>query len=291
MRKPVQIALIVAVVALAGVSAVLFARYQQSQEQLAATSASEKEVQDRYGRTIEAIAEIQDSLNALSLDEGGTPLTPGSVAAERRLGGPNSQESLDRIAMLRTSIEQNKERIRVLESNLEERGVKVTALERLIAGLKRSVADKEMLVAQLSGRVDSLETEVGGLTVAVQQKDDSLRTREVELEQSRNELATVYYVIGSKKELEKAGVIRSSGGVLGLGKTLVPSETPNGALFTPLDTDQANVIRVPADKARLLSAQPASSYEWRPVGEDLMELHIVSPVDFRKVKQVVILTS
>jgi uncharacterized protein (DUF3084 family) len=289
MKKPVQIALIVAVVALAGASAVLFAQYQKSQQQLARTSASEQEVQDRYGRTIDAIAEIQDSLNALALDEGGTPLSPGGVAAERRMGGPNSQESLDRIALLRSSIEKSKERIRELESNLKDRGVKVASLERLIANLKRSVADKEQLVAMLSGRVDQLETEVGGLTVAVAEKSDTLRTREVQLEESRRDNATVFYVVGTKKQLKEAGVIASTGGVLGIGKTVLPAATPNSAAFTPIDTDQQDVIVFPAEKARVISAQPSSSYQLVTTNGQT-ELRILSPIDFRKVKQVVILT-
>ena len=289
MKKPVQIALIVAVVALAGVSAVLFSKYRTSQDQLSKTSASEREVQDRYGRTIEAIAEIQDSLNALALDEGGTPLSPGGVAAERRLGGPNSQESLDRISLLRTSIEKNKERIRILESDLRERGVKVGALERLIANLKRSVSDKEQLVAMLSGRVDSLETEVTGLHVVVAEKSDTLRTRDVQLEESRRDNATVYYVVGSKDELEDAGVITTSGGVLGVGKTVLPASTPNPAAFTAIDTDQQDVIAFPAEKARVISAQPASSYQLLTI-DGRTELRILSPIDFRKVKQLVILT-
>lgn len=289
MKKPVQIALIVAVVALAGVTALTYSKYRTSQEQLASTSASEREVQDRYGRTIDAIAEIQDSLNALSLDEGGTPLSPGGVAAERRMGGPNSQESLDRIALLRSSIEKNKERIRILESDLKDRGVKVNSLERLIANLKRSVTDKEQLVAMLSGRVEELETEVGGLTVAVAEKSETLRTRDVQLEESRLDNATVFYVVGTKKQLKDAGVITSSGGVLGVGKTVLPAATPNPAAFVPIDTDQQDVIVFPAEKARVISAQPASSYELVTIGGQT-ELRILSPIDFRKVKQVVILT-
>ncbi len=280
MKKPVQIALIVAVVALAGVTALTYSKYRTSQEQLASTSASEREVQDRYGRTIDAIAEIQDSLNALSLDEGGTPLSPGGVAAERRMGGPNSQESLDRIALLRSSIEKNKERIRILESDLKDRGVKVNSLERLIANLKRSVTDKEQLVAMLSGRVEELETEVGGLTVAVAEKAETLRTRDVQLEESRLDNATVFYVVGTKKQLKDAGVITSSGGVLGVGKTVLPAATPNPAAFVPIDTDQQGVIVFPAEKARVISAQPASSYELVTIGGQT-ELRILSPIDFR----------
>ena len=83
----------------------------------------------------------------------------------------------------------------------------------------------------------------------------------------------------------------SKGGVLGFGKTLEPSGTINESAFTPLDTDQQTVIRIPSDKAQVLSAQPVSSYVIQPVGKDAVELRIVNPTEFRKVKHLVILRS
>ena len=90
MKKPVQVALIVAVVALAGVCAVLYSRYTDASRELATTQSSETEIRDRYGRTIEAIAEIQDSLSALALDETGASLAPGS----REGGAANTEDAL-----------------------------------------------------------------------------------------------------------------------------------------------------------------------------------------------------
>lgn len=288
MKKPVQIALIAAVVLFAGASAVLFTQNQKANEQLSSTKLSEQDVQDRYGKTIEAIAEIQDSLNAIGPE--GSPVFGGQAAAERNLNGPNRQEALERISLLRTSIAQNKERIQTLESNLKKSGVKVTGLERLIGNLKRSVVEKEAMVAQLSSQVDSLHTQVNGLVATVSAREDTLRTRDQQVEDKRREAATVYYAIGSKKELAQSGVIKASGGVLGMGKTLLPTGAQNETAFVSMDTDQQTVIVTSSPKARVLSAQPASSYELLLV-DGHMELHILSPAEFRKVKQVVILTS
>jgi hypothetical protein len=79
--------------------------------------------------------------------------------------------------------------------------------------------------------------------------------------------------------------------VLGVGKTLKVSGTVNEAAFTPLDTDQEQVIRIPAKKALVLSPQPTSSYTLMATGPDVMELHIVDAKEFRKVKHLVILTT
>jgi hypothetical protein len=123
--------------------------------------------------------------------------------------------------------------------------------------------------------------------VEVQQQD--IQTKQAEIAQKREEIATVFYTMGTKDELTHAGIVASKGGVLGFGKTLKPSGTASAAAFTPLDTDQENVIRVPASKVQVLSAQPVTSYVIQPVGENMVEVRIVNAEEFRKVKQVIIL--
>jgi len=277
-------------VLLAGAATALYMQNQNTQEQLASTKLSESQVQDRYDRTIESIAEIQDSLDAIAVGPEGRAMFEGKTEAERRMSGPNRQDALDRIAALRTSIAQNKERIQELEKNVKKSGVQVKSLNRLIAGLKRNVSEKEDEIAILNARVESLNTQVTTLTTTVAEREDTLRTRDTQLEDRRRELATIYYVVGDKDRLKDSGVIESKGGVLGVGKTITPSRTPDMAAFQPLDTDQETIIRTPTAKARLISAQPAGSYTLQLV-DGHMELHIVDPTEFRKVKQVVILSS
>jgi uncharacterized phage infection (PIP) family protein YhgE len=288
MSKSVQYTLIAVIVLLAAASAYLFTQNRSTNAKLALT---EQQAEDRYSRTIQAIAEIQDSLNTISLGEESLQMTPEKLEAEVKMGGPSAQQALDRIAVLRTSISRSKERIQKLEADLKKSGSQTAGLQRLVANLKLSVAEKESQVALLSSRVDSLQTQVTGLTATVAETQDTLRTREMQIAEKQHELATVYYVVGTKKELTQAGVIRSTGGFLGLGKTVVPTATPNREAFTALDTDEQDVIRTAATKARVVSAQAADSYELRPGADGHMELHILHPAEFRKVKQVVILTS
>jgi len=152
------------------------------------------------------------------------------------------------------------------------------------------VGEKEDEIAILNARVESLNTQVTTLTTTVAEREDTLRTRDTQLEDRRREMATVYYVVGDKDRLKDSGVIETKGGVLGVGKTITPSRAPNLAVFQPLDTDQETIIRTPTAKARLISAQPAGSYSLQLV-DGHMELHIIDPTEFRKVKQVVILSS
>ena len=290
MRKPVQLAVLSALALLLVATTVLFVKYRNTTQAYETAKAAELDSQTRYARTIDAIAEIQDSLSAIAIGDTNVAMLSKTLASEQQISGPDKAEALDRIAVLRSSIMRNKARIRQLESNLHASGNKVAGLQRMITNLKQNVAEKEQMVAERSGRVDSLQTQVAGLTTEVQQKQETIAANEQTIEQKRLELATVYYVVGSKKDLATKGAVIAKGGLLGIGKTLVPAPTPNPGNFNALDTDQETVIDLNSAKAQVLSAQPADSYELKLV-EGKMQLHILNPVEFRKVRQLVIVTA
>ena len=290
MRKSVPILLGIAVVALLGASAYLYQRNTQTNQQLAESRANEEASRGRYAQTIDAIAEIQDSLNAIAVGDANVQMMTNKLQSEKDLNSPNGRDALDRIASLRESIQRNKERIHQLESAVHKSGIQMKGLNKMIASLKASVNDKEAQVAQLTTQVNDLSTQVSGLQTTVQQDQEQIAQKDESLEQRRKDLATVFYVIGNKKSLKDQGVIDAKGGVLGLGKTITPSGNVAASLLTPIDTDQQTVIPVGAPKARVVTAQPATSYEMRLV-DGKMELHILDPNEFRKVKQLVIVTA
>jgi hypothetical protein len=123
----------------------------------------------------------------------------------------------------------------------------------------------------------------------VEQGPTTIQQQAQNIEDKRRELGTIYYAIGTKQDLSKAGVIIAKGGVFGMGKTLEPARTTNETAFRTLDTDQESVVRIPAPKAEVVSAQPVASYELTPVGKEL-ELHILDSKEFRKIKHLVIVT-
>ena len=289
MRKGAVSALAVITVLLIGSTIMFYSKFRRSTEDFAQLKTEDESNRLRYGQAIGEIATIQDSLNAIVLGDGAVQGFAVRSQAEAPLPGTLHDQVLTRIATLRGAIERTKERIQELDTRLKRNGIKIAGLEKMIAGLRKSVADKEDRIAQLTTQVDTLQTQVSGLTVAVEGKQQELLAKQQELATKQQELATIFYTMGSKKELIRAGVVLAQGGVLGLGKTLKPSGHIDEAALTPLDTDQETVIQIPSEKARVLSAQPVSSYVLQPVGKDRIELRIVDPKEFRKVKQVVIL--
>jgi hypothetical protein len=274
---------VIAVILLVGVSAVLFVQYRQGQLALQEARAREDATHRRYESAIDDIAAIQDSLNAITFGEEGNDLSSSGVDAERRLSPNRTDDALARVAALRSGIERTRERIVELETRLQTDGKKVAGLERMLSQLKANLAAKESMVAELTGQVHTLHTQVGSLTATVVTQDSTLEER-------RRELGTVYYIVGDRRELLANGAAVAKGGVLGLGKTLDASGQVDEATLKPIDTDMETVIPIAASKVRVLSAQPVSSYRLEEVAGGY-QLRILDPVEFRKVRHLVVLTS
>lgn len=285
MRRPHVVVLSLIGVLLLGATIVSYSKYRKSASDYTQARANEESMRQRYDGAVSEIVMIQDSLNTIML--GGETVIPDARQSE--MPGTLHDKVLSRLAVLRASVERTKGRIEELDARLKRGGVKIAGLEKMIGRLRTSVTEKEERIAQLSTEVGNLQTQVAGLTTEVETKQQDLAAKQEELTEKQAELATIFYTMGTKKELTKAGVVASKGGVLGFGKTLEPSGTINQTAFTPMNTDQENVIRIPYEKAKVLSAQPVSSYVLQPVSKDVMELRIVDPKEFRKVKHLVIL--
>jgi len=287
MRKSGVIALALIGLLFLGGTVLYYSKYRQSEAEFSQMTAQEHETRIKYGQAINEISMIHDSLNTIVLGE--APLLQGHAQSEVPLPPTVRDQVLGRISMLRAGLERTKERIQALDAKLKRNGVQISGLQKMIAGLKKSVAEREESIAQLNTQVQSLQTRVAGLTADVNTKEMELTTKQQELTEKQRELATIFYTVGTKKELQRAGVVVAEGGVLGVGKSLKTSTQFDESLFTPLNTDQESVIRLPAThRVLILSAQPASSYTLRITGKDEMELQITNPNEFRKVKHLVI---
>lgn len=259
----------------------------QSRADYAMLQAEEQATNARYGAAIEEVASIQQSLNEIDLGEQGTQALQSELAQEKRLSEDRGEQTMARIAEIKAGVERANERIRELDEKVKAGDIKVAGMEKLISGLRRSVSEKEEQITLLVARVDELQTQVVGLETEVAFMDVELQQKSASLEESRRELGTVYYVVGTKKELSNAGIIESKGGILGIGKTVKPTGHFDDRQFTALDTDFASVIPVEAEEAKVISAQPVDSYALADNGDGI-ELRILDPEAFRAVKHVII---
>jgi chromosome segregation ATPase len=289
MRKPVLFALIAVVVVLAIVAAFLFARYRKVSTEYTNMRLAEETARVGYSEAFNAITEIQDSLNAIAVGDTAVQMLSTGAQSELKVTEAVRRQALDRVNVLNASLKRNKEKIRKLEASLRKSGVKVAGLEKMLVTLKQTMIEKEALVGRLTSQVDSLQTSVTGLTTEVKQGQETIRARDQSIEEKRRELATIYYVVASKKELTTLGFITAEGGVFGLGKTVEATGRYTESYFTSLDTDQESIVPTSAAKVQVVTTQPPASYELKTVG-GLVELHILDAKEFRKVKHLIIMT-
>lgn len=273
MRRFATVAWVLVVLSL-GAAGAFYWRSLKTESAYAQMKQDEESTRIRYGQAIDEIAAIQDSLNTIVLGEKEARLIPSGLQSEMQLSETRGDLALARIGVIKAGIQRTKDRIEELDATLKRNGVKMAGLEKMIARLRRNVAEKEEMIAHLNVQVDSLQTTVTGLAADVEEK--------------QRELGTIYFAMGTKKDLKERGVVVAKGGVLGLGKTLEPAKDVNEAAFTALNTDEETVITIPSDKVQVVSAQPVASYQLLPVGEDQMELRILDPTEFRKIKHLVI---
>jgi len=269
-------------VALLATCLTFYAKTRRDADAMTALRQSEQATRARYDRAVRDISAIQDSLNAIAVDAS-QALSITNLGAERRLSPTGASEAMARIAGLRT-------RIQSLESRLRDSDFRIAGLDRMVKQLKQGLAEKEQMVTRLGGQVESLQTHVTDLTASVEQAHTVIAAQSDTLAQTRRELGTIYYVIGSRQDLVKGGVVAARGGVLGLGKTLRPTGNVDPSALHAVDTDEQTVIPIAATKARVISAQSPQSYSIELVNGRL-ELRILDPHEFRKVRHLVIVTA
>lgn len=167
---------------------------------------------------------------------------------------------------------------------------------------ERALSDSRQRIKSLTSLSDSMraayDSTVGNLQsmIASQQTTidlltDQVNTLTAENMALRDSLSTGYYVIGTRDQLKKKGILTEQGGgrVLFIlwrtGKTLQPARNLDPSLFTPIDTRRVTQIPLPVASSsyRVASLQDLEFIaEERHDGKysDTPTLTITSPIDF-----------
>src|SRR6266581_1625045 len=172
-------------------------------------------------------------------------------------------------------------RVQQTESALNESRERIKGLTTLSDSLRATL---DSTASNLQSVIASQKTTIDLLTDRV----NALTEENVALKDS---LATGYYVIGTRDELKKKGILTEQGGgrVLFIlwrtGKTLQPARNLDPSLFTAIDTRQVTQIPLPSASAEY---RVASLQDLEYVAEErhdnkfsgVPSLTITSPIDF-----------
>lgn len=193
--------------------------------------------------------------------------TPGALGES-----PSQKEQIknDMIA-IRQALQERRQRLEELEKKLASSGNENGTLKRTVSNLRAQIADQQTEITTLTNqlasaniRIEELSTEVATLNTNV----DSLSTKVVDVTTQKdaaeeaalaatNELNTVYVAIGSNKELKEKKILESGF----LRKTKVMKGEFDMSYFTASDKRTLTQIPTHSKKAKVLTSQPADSYQ------------------------------
>ena len=169
-------------------------------------------------------------------------------------------------------LQKNKSRVGSLSKKLKDSNVKMAGLEKMIANLEKMIDEKDIEIGDLKNKIESLNIEIGNLEAnyAALDKESGEKTAVIN---------TVFYCMGTGKELKEKGVTTKEGGVLGMGKTITLKIDFNKEYFTKADMATLSTLPIGSKKAKVLTNHPSSSYKL--IGEKPVEkIEITNAADF-----------
>src|SRR2546428_3632287 len=137
-------------------------------------------------------------------------------------------------------------RVRETESKLSQSRERIKDLTSLSDSLR----------ATLDSTASNLQAVIATQKQTIDLLTDQVNTLTAENVALRDSLSTGYYVIGTKAELKKRGILTEQGGgrVLFIlwrtGKTLQPARNLDPSLFTAIDTRKVTSIPLPSSRAQ-----------------------------------------
>lgn len=158
------------------------------------------------------------------------------------------KDILDRLTQMRQRLNARQSQIRAMMDTMKAMNTDASAAATLLADLNSRLASRDRDIMALQNEVRQLRGQNAELAAQKATLTDTVSAMDVREN-------TVYYTIGSRRQLLAEGVVTEEGGSRGLlivklGKTLVPSRVLDESKFTRNDRREALTIALPhADRA------------------------------------------
>lgn len=255
---------------------------------------------DRQRDSLEQVVAAKDSLiNAVFADINAISENLARIKSRENLITVSEEEGtrrpveeinndIDAIGRLLAENREKNNSLRHTAAQLRKANLRIEGLEKMIADLNGQLAERQSEIEQLRDELSLKDTRVAELTETVAEQSaevEQLSGRNLELE---NRLNTVYYIVGSEKELCDAQIINKQGFI---GRTLTVGEHGSLESFTQADSRLLSEIPVGHRKVTVVTNHPEGSYELvTDADKRVVSLWIVDPVRFWESSKVLIVS-
>ncbi len=190
-----------------------------------------------------------------------------TVKAKEKMLQINNGESVDQKENIVSDIRsigalmlKNKRQIAYLEYRLRKSNGKNQELQKMIAHLTEELNEKDAQIASLQSQ---LAESNASLKDEIQKFNDSMETiskQKGEISTMTTDMNTVYYAIGTMKELKQKGVVTREGGIAGIGSTAELKKDFNTSYFTKADLTNLKTLPLYSKFEKLVTNHPTDSY-------------------------------
>ena len=251
-----------------------------SLQQITQQQDSSRAILDAY---VETIAQTLDSIKineqilTVQVDERGHRLKKSEI-----------ERNLETLADV---IKRQRERIEELEATLMTHGIDSSSHYRMIiahlyaeideknqhiADLERSIQGQTRTIARLNSRVTSLESDMDALSTQAREQAETIALQTDILNAQNAQLNIGYLFIGSRKELQNAGILSKN---IFNGNKIMTSDL-DLSKFSQIDIREFSEIVCKSKHTKLLSSHPANSYSIDKSGDGSSIVTVKDPGAF-----------
>ena len=221
---------------------------------------------------------INTSMDSVVNMEGGILRTTGESPTSKK------QQIRNNLEAYKMMLERQRERIAILEEKLKNGDANSKKMLQTIQALKRQVEEKDRAIVELTEElekrkfdINTLKAHVDKLNTNVAQLTEEKAEQEKALEAQSDMLNEAYVIIGTKKELKKAGLL--SGGSL-FKKSKLDMSKVDASAFRKIDIRKVKSFSIPAKSYDILSQMPSGSYKVSANGDGTSTLTITDAARF-----------
>lgn len=222
------------------------------------------------------MGDIYNGLDSINMQEG-LLYNLGHNEHDRRA------EIRNNLSTIKARLAKNQQLLNQLEKKLKDSGNQNTVLQRTIEQMKARleaqdahIAQLEQNLAQANDSIRVLNQEVEAAEMAAQIQTEAKDAAFEAWNESENQLNTVYYAMGTNKELKANGLLEKKF----LGATKVLKGDVNLSYFTKADKRTLNIINTGAKKIKIWTNMPSGSYEEVKNADNTITLKITNPQEF-----------
>lgn len=198
---------------------------------------------------IEAFNQIQDNLDSIKQKS-------DIITVNATEGKDKKADIISDMRYISDLMNKNKHALADMQKKLNASGLKNAELTKMISHLTEELTQKDADIAALQSQLAEVSANLKEVMKSFNDSMVVINNKNGEIQQDN----TVYYAIGTTKELKKQGVIVKKGGVLGVGSIVEMKTNTNVSYFTSGDMNNIHALPLYSKFDKLITQHPSSAY-------------------------------